>query len=441
MSANDRYIFDPLYGISKMPDLFWQVLRLPELQRLREVRMCNINSLCLIGGANISRYEHAVGTFRLAQECIGSWPAREPLTAEEQRLLLLSALFHDVASSAFGHSVEYIESLDGFEHERAFARMALGSNDGGYDYASADREPFFFGLPRGIASKVPKDDIRKIGDIIAGRGHLGPLLNSAMDLDNIDNVYRMAYHIGLVRSGDDALKLARSLSMMDRGLIITEDALPQVKSWHNVRKRLYELLLLNPEDYSAKCMLTDAIVAAKRASDKPFSWQDVDFQLVERLSRVSADSSVIVQRLMSGDLYGCVGIFSTTHVESYRRLLDAKARGDVAARLFASIRDNFRPRFRSAAISLHPILDVNKTERQVRITTDSGRDVVIGASSNRLLIGVFFRDKDLSMSELDKLPTAILGELRERARQALSRALSLDDLVGIDHYNEASNGQ
>ena len=39
----------------------------PEVQRLREVRLCNINSLCITGSANTNRYEHSVGTAFLAQ--------------------------------------------------------------------------------------------------------------------------------------------------------------------------------------------------------------------------------------------------------------------------------------------------------------------------------------------------------------------------------------
>ena len=42
-----RYIFDALYGVMELPEFLWEVFLCPEFQRLREVRMCNINSLCL----------------------------------------------------------------------------------------------------------------------------------------------------------------------------------------------------------------------------------------------------------------------------------------------------------------------------------------------------------------------------------------------------------
>ena len=64
----ERYIMDVLYGHLRLPEYVWRVLPAPELQRLREVRLCNINSLCLTGGANINRYEHALGTAHLALE-------------------------------------------------------------------------------------------------------------------------------------------------------------------------------------------------------------------------------------------------------------------------------------------------------------------------------------------------------------------------------------
>lgn len=103
---NKIYLYDPLYGTIYLPDFIWDVISCPELQRLREVRLCNINSLCLSGGANINRYEHAIGTCHLAQECLNSWPPLNPISEKEQKLFVLAALLHDVASAAFGHSVE-----------------------------------------------------------------------------------------------------------------------------------------------------------------------------------------------------------------------------------------------------------------------------------------------------------------------------------------------
>ena len=78
----ERYIYDALYGAINLPDFIWDIISCPELQRLREVRLCNINSLCLTGGANINRYEHAIGTCYLAKVCLDNWPPLNPITKD-----------------------------------------------------------------------------------------------------------------------------------------------------------------------------------------------------------------------------------------------------------------------------------------------------------------------------------------------------------------------
>ena len=65
-----RYILDALYAVLYFPNFIWDVLFTPEMQRLRELRLYNINSLCFTGASNINRYEHSIGTCHLAMQCI-----------------------------------------------------------------------------------------------------------------------------------------------------------------------------------------------------------------------------------------------------------------------------------------------------------------------------------------------------------------------------------
>lgn len=43
----NKYIYDSLYGVIYLPEYVWKVIFTPEVQRLRELRLCNINSLCM----------------------------------------------------------------------------------------------------------------------------------------------------------------------------------------------------------------------------------------------------------------------------------------------------------------------------------------------------------------------------------------------------------
>jgi len=434
-----RYVYDPLYGIIYLPEFIWDVLDCPEIQRLREVRLCNINSLCLTGGANINRYEHAIGTYYLAKECLDSRPPLHPVGEKEQKLFLLAALLHDVASAAFGHSVEYIESKQGFEHEKAFEYVVLGERGEAYEYKRATLEPIFFGLPREIRSKIGENDLETIDKLIAGKSRLGPLINSTMDLDNIDNVYRLGYHIGIVKSGEIPLKLAKSLYIENDALILKKEAVPLVEEWHELRKKLYLLLLLNPEEFSAKCMLTEAIELAKTKSVHPFDWYDVDYKLLEKLSDISSESAIVVSRLMKGDLYGCIAIFSTAKTDNYGFFTDTNSRKQLEDDLNKRIRSKFSPRFKSSLVATHPIIDVNKTERQVRIQTDDGKIAQIGTSSNRLLIAVFFKNVDLNMYRICEISSDVMSGIRREIHTYLSNFLGDPNLGEVDLYGEVQS--
>ena len=440
-SSRKPYIYDALHGIYYLPEFVWDFIPSAELQRLREIRLCNINSFCLTGGANINRYEHAIGTCKLAHECLESWPLFNPISQQERQHFLLAALLHDVISAAFGHSVEYVESQAGFDHEESFSRVVVGQADGPYLYKSVTLEPIFFGMPRSISTKIPIEDLKAIGEIIAGKGRFGPLMNSTMDLDNIDNVFRLAYHIGIVRSVETPLRLAKSIWTESGELVLKAAAISLVEDWHKVRKRLYQFLLLNPEEFSAKCMLTEAIEIAKSKDAHAFNWYDVDFELFQQLSKVSSETSSIISRLMRGDLYGSIGIFSTQNTKIQGLLLDRGQRLALEENLSSEIRSKFPSRFKSAMIALHVIVDINKTERQVQIRTDDGKTISIGNRSNQLLIGVFFKNVGLNMYDISDIPEDLLGNVRQEIMAVLSDALDDKGLKEVELHGEASECQ
>ena len=435
-NKSNRYIFDPLYGPFYLPEHIWEIITCPEMQRLREVRLCNINSFCLIGGANINRYEHALGTFFLAKQCLDARPLLNPISEEEQEHVLLAALLHDIASSAFGHSVEYIESKQGFDHEKAFLYAVLGESSETYRYKLSTLEPVYFGLPRELLKKISLKDLQAIGKIIDGKTRLGPLINSTIDLDNIDNVFRLGYHIGIVKSGDTPLKLAKSIYIENDRVIFRKEAVQLVEEWYEVRKKLYCLLLLNPEEFSAKCMLTEAIELSKAKLPHPFNWYDVDFELLEKLSRISSESEDIVSRLMKGELYGCASILSTSRTDKYNLFLNTEERKELEDGLSQKIRSKFPSSMKSVMIVMHPIIDVNKTQRQVTIETDDGRTVRIGTSTNRLLVGVFFKNVDLSIHKMNSLSNITINSIRKEIRDYLSNSLNDPNIFELELHGE-----
>ena len=200
-----------------------------------------------------------------------------------QERLVLAALLHDINSGAFGHSVQYVFHSAGFEHEQVdhlFAEMTASSPE--FAYQQTLFEPVFLGMPKHLHTLLDAETARAISELVAGRGDYGPLISADMDFDNIDNVFRLAYHIGLSRDTETPLKLARSMWIQSGDLVIRRSALSLVERWQAVRQRLYEYLLLNPDEFSAKCMLECALTQG--ATHQDLLWHDVDFELVTKLT-------------------------------------------------------------------------------------------------------------------------------------------------------------
>ena len=400
---SDRYIYDVLYGRIQLPSYVWHVLPCPELQRLREVRLCNVNSLCLTGGANINRYEHAIGTSYLALQCLRQWPAL--LSHETKRHIVLAALLHDIGSSAFGHSVQYVINRAGFEHESVGHLFAAVDSSVSFPYQHASLEPIYFGMTKRLHALLEQDDLVRIAELIAGNGEYGSLIAATLDLDNLDNVYRLAHHIGFSRDTQTPLQLAQSMWVDSGEVVIRRGAIPLIERWRDVRKRLYQFLLLNPDEFSAKCMLEQAV--AECAEEQELMWHDVDYQLMDKIARTASSAvSFIAARLMVGNLYGCVGIYATGDTSCHDSLAPHSHRTDLERALSRALRESGVTTLSSAEARIHTIKDVGKTERRLTLRVDDGTQLSVGSNTNRVLIGVFLQNRHLS---IDALPPDIVA--------------------------------
>ena len=186
------YIWDALYGKIEFSPLVYKCMFSPEVQRLREVRLCNINSLCITGSSNINRFEYSIGTAYLASINIESLGQKHlGLGKKEKEIFIIAALLHDVANGPFGHSYEYIMEKKGFVPEQGLEDVFTDvvSVGTGAHKNSSPFETIFFGKLRALTSILSSEQKVEITQIIAGKHPLSKLISNAIDLDNIDNVF------------------------------------------------------------------------------------------------------------------------------------------------------------------------------------------------------------------------------------------------------------
>ncbi len=396
-------IYDCLYGRQLLNEDEYKLLLVPELQRLRYIRLSNIDSINLTGGSNISRYEHSIGTFLLARE----WCNYNHIEGYKKRCIIKAALFHDICSAPFGHSFQYIleDNNDGnsFEHQNI---KKIRSNN---FLQNIDARKYFYGREYKIPEILEQDELNDIEDFINGKGEFGKLISSEIDLDNIDNVIRLSFHIGILESSDISLpiKLIHSMKFNNSEIEFTENSIPLIIRWYEIRKKLYELLLTKWSDFAEKAMLTSALEICY--FNKLFTtsqWNSTDSDLLHALSELSGDeqeAARIAQRLIVGDLYYPYFIISIVNVDIYSTVNTIENKRLIEKQL----KENTGYKF-----IFHPILDKNKTNRVLNISLTNGEKKIIGEKKDQLLIGLF-SPIELSKTEMLKIQGKINTTLEE----------------------------
>lgn len=537
------YILDALYGKIEFDSLTYKCMLTPEMQRLREVRLCNINSLCLTGSANINRYEHSIGTAYLAIRNLNSNNQKHlNLSNKDKQTFIIAALLHDVANGPFGHSYEYIMKKTGFIPEQGLTDVFndVITVSGGAHKISSPFETVYFGKLKALTSVLNKEQKEEISQIISGKHFLSKLIDSMIDLDNIDNVFRMAYHMGLSYNKEAPIKLAEMLSVYDGQIFFHRDAEEYLKEWFLVRQKVYKFLLLNPQEFSGKYMLTEAMdisfecIAQKKVDDVEIKWHYTDFQLIEEMNKIKEvwilrktllldnldaeliasimgiqneqekrnrfkeyieslklaisikekgrtgestklqlnsnyilsedcgiltiinrnatfliedkklfklinikyNPSQIISRLMTGNLYYCLVIFETLEVDRYPDFLEYATRITIENQLESQIR--CYKEFSRINIGIHPILDVNKTERQLNIKyLGESEETLIGDySSRKLLLGIFIKNEPYGLLHGKKLTSDNQQKIIEISKRFFNSYFE-QQVKAISLYEEA----
>ncbi|ODT84900.1 MAG: hypothetical protein ABS69_01795 [Nitrosomonadales bacterium SCN 54-20] len=396
--------FDPLYGRIEFTEREMNLILSPEVQRLRYVRMCNINSLLVSGASEPRRFEHIIGVMHLAKQ----WTAANRITGDEAEVLHAAALLHDVQTGPFGHSMEYILADNSIPGDFRHDDVAYGSTN---LYLQRIRYTATFAGYKFNANEQIGRLWERVTQAIKGEGPYGQLVAGRVDLDNIDNVVRLAYHVGVATSADARLgiDLARDLRINDRQLSASSLGIELLRRWQKIRRRLYELLLRDWAEFSAKAMLTAVMeLAVEYKLLGAADWIRTDDQLLQDLiyggKGEAQQIGELSRRLLTGDLFTPIALWHSSATEAYRML----ARTETKRELEELVNQHIGGR-----CIFHVILDRGKTEREIMLhNRDTGKYEQLGNDTNDLLIGVFV-SKSPQASRTQRACEELLDRLAE----------------------------
>ena len=128
--ANSLKTFnDPIYGFISIQDsLIFKLIEHPYFQRLRRISQLGLTNL-VYGGANHSRFQHALGAMNLMRSAINVLRAKGiEITPEEEQASKAAILLHDIGHGPFSHALENT-IVRGIDHERIGLTIMKELND------------------------------------------------------------------------------------------------------------------------------------------------------------------------------------------------------------------------------------------------------------------------------------------------------------------------
>lgn len=285
-------VFDPLYGRFDLPWALSELAQIPEVRRLSQVRLLNTLTPSLGVLGELRRYSHTLGVLHLARQTPMHFFSDEEILA-----FWASVLLHDIGTPPFGHLLEYElkeRAAEGWSHEEFIRRMLWR-----FHIPENSAHQIFGGRTLEAAETLKRFGISigLVDQIIDRRHPLSKLLFGSIDLDNLDNIARMAWALGIEGGVQASFRIASGLGVDRQGelLLEKEQFYEDVARWSYIRRLVYEIIVFDPPTVAAQAVLSEALrIALDNDLLAIDDWDLYDESLLEKLRHFPQTKPLIV---------------------------------------------------------------------------------------------------------------------------------------------------
>lgn len=298
MINESKTIRDPIHGDIKLEGVFLDLIEAPEIQRLYNIKQLGFAHL-VFPGAHHTRLEHSLGTYFMASQAA----EKLELDKDEKQTIACAALLHDIGHGPFSHTLESIlrETLDA-DHIDLTENLIFGN----YAIFESD-EKEIIGSPSvfDILNKYSIDQ-KEIISIIRGKTHKKPylsqLLNSTIDVDQLDYLIRDAYYTGVAYGMIDVERFLQTLTIENNKLAVRKKGVGVVENILMARTLMYSSVYFHKTVRIAELMLSKAIEMIDEK--EPFDFfKMTDSELVNDMKRMGSYQHEIAIRLKYRKLF------------------------------------------------------------------------------------------------------------------------------------------
>ena len=247
---------DPIHNIISFEDndcdkLLLGLIDTKEFQRLRRIKQLGMCDL-VFPGANHSRFAHSLGVMHVARMMlnrIGRLMGSK-LTEEHRKIVLVSALLHDIGHGPYSHA---FESVTGISHEEWTRKIILDESTGVNKVLSKDDRE----MPAKVAAfflEIPEEDNDQ-NNLIPP--YLEQIVSSQLDADRFDFLLRDSHATGTEYGYYDLEWLIKHIHINEnkKRLYLDRKAILAVTNYIFARFHMYQAVYYHKATRAAELML------------------------------------------------------------------------------------------------------------------------------------------------------------------------------------------
>ena len=323
-SNPDKFINDPLHGMTQFSSLDINIIDTPQFFRLRSLKQLGTTHF-VFPGATHSRFEHSLGVAHLAEAMMMHLKQSQPeldITSREVGCVKLAGLCHDLGHGPYSHV------FDG-----SFIPQARPGIVWTHEMAS---EMLFDHLVDENNIDLEQEDVRLVKDLIAGTGsHRKKFLfdvvankRNSVDVDKFDYIQRDCYYTGL-RSSYDPSRLILMSRVIDDEVCFSHKEVYTVYEMFHMRYSLFKRIYTHKVSKAIEYMLVDVLLAAdnyfqiSNSIHDPVAYTRLTDDIINTIQYSKAPeldhAKAIIERLIRRHLYKYVDEYNISSELAVRR--------------------------------------------------------------------------------------------------------------------------
>ena len=370
-----KLIRDAVHGDMELTALEVELMDTPEFQRLRGIKQLGTAYLVFPSAVH-TRFEHSLGTSWMAHRMLNAVRRSTDISADDEVIIRVSALLHDLTHIPFGHTLEDERRViprhdkDAERVEHFYRRSSVGR--------ILKRE----GLQDAVVETIKGNDTFA-ADIIGG----------AISADLLDYLRRDTYFCGLSQYYDPRIfesfivDSGRLTVNVEKNGAIRQDTLSELVNLLRIRYTLSERVYYHHTKIASGAMISKAVELALRAGLSVEELRSLrDETLIWTLRELYTRNSAVLHllnRLDSRQLYKACYVLTTEIGEKRRQDVVDRFHHDLEAREAAE-----KTIARASGIQPHEIIiycpsfGMQLSEAEVPARLDGGRILPLSASNN-----------------------------------------------------------